>query len=91
MEKRKWWIDKQGGLSDLDQFDRIYTCFTKEKDKFAVAADLDDNSEFILGWFDSKDEARAYIKEIYDFLISDIPQPSLKINKDGFENMAQMR
>lgn len=71
MVKRKWFIDINGGLSDLNQFDRFYSAFEKETDKFCVAAHLDCDTDWVFGRFDFEDEAREYIKKIHDFLIAE--------------------
>jgi hypothetical protein len=71
MIERKWFIDKNGGLSDLHQFNAFFTAYVKEKDKIVVAADLEDGNEWIFGTFDTKQEAIDYIKEIHTFLIAE--------------------
>lgn len=71
MEMKKWFIDKEGGLTDLCQFNRFATAYSKEKDKICVCSDLDDSIDWIFGWFDTKEEAKAYIKEIHQFLIAE--------------------
>ena len=68
---RKWFLTKINAIYDLNNFSAYYlrVIETEEKKEFEVNAYNFNHERYRMGIFDTEQEAKDYIKEIYNFLV----------------------